>query len=74
MEVVPAFWDDELQSLAVKVLSLFGDDALDACVERATAATFTGGPSDDPLVPPGQRFRDTLKAELRQRLAPEPSN
>jgi hypothetical protein len=76
MDVIPAFWDDELEQLALKVQDLLGDRVLDLCVERVTALTFDyedGGDDpdvDDPQLLPADAFRNALKAELRRRLLP----
>jgi hypothetical protein len=79
MDVIPAFWDDELERLAVKVQEVFGDMVLDTCVYRASSIAFQfagcEGPTpradrSDPLVTPADVFRKALKTELRRRLRP----
>jgi hypothetical protein len=70
VKVIPAFWDEELEWLASQVQEVFGDDALDLCVDRATRTSLEAPAGSGEATRPGDKFRDILKAELHRRMRP----
>ena len=63
------FWDDELETLSSEVIALFGAQALDEAVVRATNRCYQdrGAPtSADPLA----KFSVAVKEECRRLLVP----
>ena len=73
-EVVPDWWDDELDVLVKRCVVVFGEDATDDAVVRVTEYCCSGVGIDDdapvlvePFVP---ILMETLKAELRRMLMP----
>jgi hypothetical protein len=66
-----SFWDDDLKTLSNEVMTVFGAEALDEAMTRATNACRTTLDPDAPLsatVLP--RYVTAIKAEFRRLLTP----
>ena len=74
-------WDDELERLSTAVVEAFGEQALNAAIQRAYGhaalllqtessqqAPITSGAADNPAG--GASFEESLRAELRRMLRP----
>jgi hypothetical protein len=69
--MISNFQDDELTALEARALAVFGEDAVRAAVDRASAVLLVSDAQPSRTLEQLLMFRDALKAELRRLITPQ---